>query len=162
MATQTRPDAAPVYRMMLKDLWDCLPTVVVAGPNRRRTWLYVHALTPLVLRLHPPVVHFLRTVLSELANEPDRVPAGRSLPANPQLSYPECRVVGQGDDMWLYVFAATPSAVRLYPRTVTFLQDVLAELPARPELWANHVTNTDPTLLPSVLRRRRGSDLDDM
>jgi len=162
MATQTRPDAAPVYRVLLKDLWDCLPTVVVAGPNRGRTWLYVHALTPLVLRLHPPVVHFLRNVLSELTDEPDRMPAGRSLPANPHLSYAECRVVGHGDDMWLYVFAATPGAVRLYPRTVTFLRDVLADLPARPEPWADHVRNADPAQASAVLGRRRGADLGDV
>lgn len=54
-----------VCRVSLKDS-ERFPTFVVAGPTRHLVWLYAHDLTPTVLRLHPPVVRFLRTALTEL------------------------------------------------------------------------------------------------
>ena len=128
MAQKLMADS-PVYRVMLKDLLDSLPTCVVAGPNRHRTWLYVHTPTPLVLRLHPQVVDFLRDVLAELA---DGHTLHRSLGKDPTMSYPDCLVVGHGNRAWLHVFATTPSAVKLHPRTVDFLQEAMADLPATP------------------------------
>ena len=132
MANRSPAGALPVYQVMLKDLQDSLPTCVIAGPNRYRTWLYVHALTPMVLRLHPQVVDFLRDALTDLA---EGRTLHRSLRKDPTMSYPDCLVVGQGDRAWLHVFAATPSAVKLHPRTVGFLQDALADLPATPARW---------------------------
>ena len=91
---------------------------------------------PLVLRLHPPVVRFLRDVLAELA-EPPAGPAVehtafyRLLPRATELSHPDCVVAGRcPQDAWLHVFAATPGAVRLVPAVVEFLTDALADLPA--------------------------------
>lgn len=101
----------PVYWATIRD-FDCLPTCVVAGPNRRMTWLYVHATTPTVLRLHPPVVRFLHDVLAQLPSKSSR---SRSwvLPRDTGLSHPQC-VTGFGDGQpWLYVFAATPSTIPL-------------------------------------------------
>jgi hypothetical protein len=49
------------------------------------------------------------------------------------MSYPECAVVPGGDRdqvAWLFVFAATPSAVRLCPDLTRFLREALADLPA--------------------------------
>ena len=66
--TRSRNAWAPVYRLLLKSQWrgEGVPTCVVAGPNRHRAWLYVHAATPTVLRLHPQVVRFLLDALREL------------------------------------------------------------------------------------------------
>jgi hypothetical protein len=106
---------------------DSLPTCVVAGPNRRMTWLYVHATTPTVLRLHPPVVRFLRDVLDELPKV-----SGKSwlLPRDTSLTYPQCVTGWRDTQMCLYVFAATPSTIPLAPRIVAFLREALADLPA--------------------------------
>ena len=119
----------PLYRVLLKDS-DCFPTCVVAGPDRRRAWLYVHATTPTVLRLHPPVVEFLLTTLAEWDGADAMV---RSLPADSSVSYPGCVAVGRDGKAWLYVMSATPSVVPLFPRLVSFLRDVLAELPTVPD-----------------------------
>lgn len=117
-----------VYRAMTRHL-DSLPTCVVAGPNHRLTWLYVHATTPTVLRLHPPVVRFLRDVLAELPEVPGE---SRSwlLPRNSKLSHPQCVTYWSDAHTWLYVFTATPSAIPLAPRIVAFLREALADLPA--------------------------------
>jgi len=116
-----------VYRAMVRD-WDSLPTCVVAGPNRKMTWLYVHATTPTVLRLHPPVVRFLRDVLAELPEVSDKL--RWVLPRDTSLTHPQCVTGGRDGQLWLYVFAATPSTIPLAPRIVAFLREALADLPA--------------------------------
>jgi len=132
MARRPRNEWAPVYRILLKSSWygDCVPTCVVAGPNRHRAWLYVHTTTPTVLRLHPQVVRFLHDSLTELATPTDNGISCWSLPKRTDVSYPGCVVNRYNDDAWLYVHAATPSTVRLVPSVVEFLLDALAELPA--------------------------------
>ena len=131
----SRTEPSPVYRCIRKDSRSH-PTCVVAGRDRRTAWLYVHGATPMVLRLHPPVVRFLRDVLAEVAGLPARPvvelgPLYRHLPRHSELSHPDCVVAGRSRrDTWLHVFAATPSAVRLVPRLVDFLGDALADLPA--------------------------------
>lgn len=50
--------AVPVHHI-LRNTPGANPTLVVAGAHPRETWLYVHSLTPTVLRLAPPVVAFL-------------------------------------------------------------------------------------------------------
>jgi len=127
----------PVYRCVLKDS-ESHPTCVVAGHDRRNCWLYVHATTPTVLRLHPPVVQFLWEALARVAAMPDWPVPGFGpvhwwLPRNTAASYPDCAVTGRSRrDTWLYVYAAAPSAVKLVPQLVEFLQDVLVDLPAAP------------------------------
>jgi len=106
---------------------DGLPTCVVAGPNRRMTWLYVHGTTPTVLRLHPPVVRFLRDALAELPEVPDE---SWVLPRDARMTYPQCVAGWRDAQLWLYVFAATPSTIPLAPRIVAFLCAALADLPA--------------------------------
>jgi len=119
--------SGPVYRAMVRD-WDSLPTCVVAGPNRHMTWLYVHTPTPTVLRLHPPVVRFLGDVLAEL---PEVSSHSRwMLPRNTGLTHPQCVTGWHEGQLWLYVFAATPSAIPLVPRIVAFLREALDDLPA--------------------------------
>ena len=56
----------PVYRILLKSSDYSNPTCVVAGQNTRESWLYVHAATPVALRLTPNVVRFLRDALAGL------------------------------------------------------------------------------------------------
>jgi hypothetical protein len=124
MAKQSA-EPKPVYRAMIRHL-DNLPTCVVAGPSRRVTWLYVHATTPTVLRLHPPVVRFLRDVLAELPE----VSRSWMLPRDTSLSHPQCVTYWRDAQAWLYVFAATPSTIPLAPRIVAFLREALADLPA--------------------------------
>jgi hypothetical protein len=126
-----------MYRLLSKDLRYRQPTMVVAGPHRRNTWLYVHATTPTVLRLHPPVVAFLRDALDELTATgvgpgPKKVLMW-SLPADTHASYPDCVVLRDGAGAaWLHVHAASPSTVRLHPVVIEFLRDALADLPAHP------------------------------
>src|SRR5215470_14175634 len=98
--------SSPVYRALVRD-WDALPTCVVAGPNRRMTWLYVHAATPTVLRLHPPVVRFLRDMLAKFPESSQRSTSW-VLPNDTKLSYPQCVTGWASGQSWLYVFAATP------------------------------------------------------
>lgn len=119
---------SPVYWAMVKGR-DSLTTCVVAGPNRHRTWLYVHNPTPTVLRLHSDVIVFLRDVLEQVAHGPTEGNEVWRLPKNTQLSHPECLVVRAGEVVSLHVLAATPTAVHLAPITVKFLSDVLAQLP---------------------------------
>jgi hypothetical protein len=122
----------PVYRASLKD-GDGFPTVVVAGPtrDRGRVWLYVHDLTPTVLRLRPPVVRFLRDALADVADWLVQPEIGRgvlvwTLPR--ETPDPECVLVASGWRVWLHVFAASPSVVRLNTRMVAFLLEALADL----------------------------------
>lgn len=115
----------PVYRVSLKD-YRGFPTFVVAGPDRHRVWLYVHDLTPTVLRLHPPVVRFLLAALTELAGwfeQPvaQRAPVVWTLPR--EDDFPECVLVASHQRAWMHVFAARPSVVRFNPGIVTFLLD---------------------------------------
>lgn len=94
------------------------------------TWLYVHAATPTALRLHPPVVRFLRDVLAALPSRTEPHTSW-SLPRDGRLTYPQCVVTGRRDDeSWLYVLAATPSAIPLTPSIVAFLREALEDLPA--------------------------------
>ena len=135
MSRRSKIDTWPVYRAVFKS--DTNPTCVVAGPNRRSVWLYVHASTPTVLRLHPPVVRFLLDALAELAARAtaagDRAPLHRRLRRDTTLSHPECAVAGHDHtDAWLYVHADAPSAVQLTPTVIAFLTEALAELPAAP------------------------------
>lgn len=137
MDRQSVQPRSPIYRLLRKDLSYCQPTVVVAGPHRRSVWLYVHATTPTVLRLHPPVVAFLRDALDELtAAGLDPGPTGVlvwSLPAATHASYPDCVVLRDGTGAaWLHVYAASPSTVRLHPILIEFLRDALTDLPAYP------------------------------
>jgi hypothetical protein len=120
-----------VYRLLLKSQWrgEGVPTCVVAGPNRHRAWLYVHAATPTVLRLHPQVVRFLLDALRELRAPTGGATACWRLARDTSISYPECVVIRYGDRAWLHLFAATPSAVQLAPPVVEFLVDALTELP---------------------------------
>jgi hypothetical protein len=62
----------PVYRILLKHAHYANPTCVVAGRDPRESWLYVHAATPVALKLTPMVVRFLRDALADLpaASEP--------------------------------------------------------------------------------------------
>jgi hypothetical protein len=92
------------------------------------TWLYVHATTPTVLRLHPPVVRFLRDVLAELPEVSSK--SRWVLPRNTSLTHPQCVTESRDGQLWLYVFAATPSTIPLVPRIVAFLREALADLPA--------------------------------
>ena len=132
MTTPTRADHGPVYRVSLKDYLG-FPTFVVAGPDRHRVWLYVHDLTPTVLRLHPPVVRFLQAALTELAEwferpVSERAPLVWTLPRD--NDYPECVLIASGRRAWIHVFAARPSVIRLNPGIVTFLLDKgLTDLP---------------------------------
>jgi len=121
-----------VYRASLKDDWG-FPTVVVAGPTRKRgrMWLYVHDVTPTVLRLHPPVVRFLLDSLTELGDWFERPRNKRpavvwTLPRSDD--HPECVLVASGQRARLHVFAASPSMVRINERIVAFLLDALADL----------------------------------
>lgn len=132
MGTPSRVE--PVYHCIYNET-GLHPTCVIAGRNRHRAWLYVHAATPMILRLHPPVVRFLRDIAAELTGGPDArvVDFGvmhRWLRKDTQQSYPECLVTGRSRNVWLNVFAATPSSVKLVPQVVDFLQNALADLPA--------------------------------
>jgi hypothetical protein len=134
MSTRSTVEALPVYRVMLRSHSN--PTVVIAGPNRRTAWLYVHTPTPIVLRLHPPVVQFLLDTLRELAEVSDYTTSEppvlhRSLRRDARMSYPECLIAGRDrDDAWLHIYAATPGAVRLTAPVIEFLLEALAILPA--------------------------------
>lgn len=131
--TRSRNARTPAYRAMLRSSWrgENLPTCVVAGPDRHRTWLYVHAPSPTILRLHPRVVRFLLDALGDLSASTTGDTACLRLPKNTSVSYPECIIIRHHNEQaWLYVLAATPSAVRLAPPVVKFLMDILAELPA--------------------------------
>lgn len=152
MSERAKHAWAPVYRVLLKSSWqgEALPTCVVAGPNRHRAWLYVHAATPTVLRLHPQVVHFLLDALTGVVTPAAGTgTACRQLRRDTAISYPECVVIRYGSRAWLHVFAATPSAVLLAPPVVKFLLDALAELPAlRPaSAPADSTTATAPVRL---------------
>ena len=68
MTARTGAGRGPVYHASLKD-WEGFPTVVVAGPDRDRVWLYGHGPSvPTVLRLHRPVVRFLVDALADVAD----------------------------------------------------------------------------------------------
>ena len=65
---------SPVYRILLKGADYSNPTCVVAGVSVRRSWLYVHASTPVALKLTPPVVRFLLDALADLPSAPAASP----------------------------------------------------------------------------------------
>lgn len=71
MAKRSEAGARPVYRILLKDSQYLNPTCVVAGRNPRESWLYVHAATPVALKLTPAVVHFLQAALADLPASAD-------------------------------------------------------------------------------------------
>lgn len=121
--------ADPVYRVLLRDSNDVQHTCVVSGPRRGMVWLYVHASAPTVLRLHREVVGFLRPVLEVLA-DPDSGNGPWFWTLHRSSLYPTCVVTGWGRQVWLHVFAQSPTAVRLTQPVVAFLADALADLPA--------------------------------
>jgi len=119
-----RAAAGPVYRAVLKDSVTH-PTCVVAGQDRHHAWLYGHATTPMVLRLHPPVVTFLRATLAELHQlsttlVAEIVPFCRSLARDVKLSYPDCVVIGPESSRGLVacVRPRTSNVVKLVPDLV--------------------------------------------
>ena len=61
-------ESEPYYRVLPRG--HCTPNqhpkCVIAGPNRRKAVLYIHAATATLLPLTPQLVAFLRTVLAEL------------------------------------------------------------------------------------------------
>ena len=73
---------------------------MISGKDRHHAWLYVHARTPMVLRLHPQVVRFLRDVIAELERprDPNAVDFDlvyHRLERDTTISYPELRVSGR-------------------------------------------------------------------
>jgi len=120
--------ADPVYRVLLRDSNDVLHTCVVSGPRRGMVWLYVHAPAPTVLRLHREVVGFLRPALTVLA-DPEAGNGPWFWTLHRSDLYPTCVVTGWGRQVWLHVFAQSPTAVRLTRPVVAFLADALADLP---------------------------------
>jgi hypothetical protein len=79
--------------------------------------------------LHPPVVRFLCDVLAELP-EVSSESTSWVLPRDTSLTHPQCVTGWRNNQLWLYVFAATPSTIPLAPRIVAFLREALADLPA--------------------------------
>jgi hypothetical protein len=130
----------PICRVMTKDV-DGVATFAVYGPNRKLVWLSVHSVTPTVVRLWPEVVRFLRDTLDELA-DPSNASMMWRLPRSD--IHPEYVVIKVPDGSpWLYVFAASPNAIRLTPDRVTFLREALADLPAMaPEHVDRHSRRT--------------------
>ncbi|MGH8572655.1 MAG: hypothetical protein ACREX8_08775 [Gammaproteobacteria bacterium] len=128
------------YRLLVNDR-NGLPTTVIAGPDRRRAWLYVHARTPTVLRLHPPVVRFLRDALTDLNNwlEPSTTERGTLtwiLSRRDYYNYPDCILTARDGQAWLNVLAATPSTVQLHRPLMNFLRATLAQLPTAKRSYA--------------------------
>lgn len=121
--------AGPVYRVLLRNSSSVVHTCVVAGPHRRMVWLYGHGVSPMVLRLVPEVVGFLRGVLADM--ERDRGAARHwSLPTGRVNRHPALVVSDDRERVVLHVLAQSPSTLDLTAPVVTFLADVLAELPA--------------------------------
>ena len=139
----------PLCRIMPKH-HDSHPTCMIIGPNRHTTWLTVHAPTPTLLRLHPPVVGFLHEALTQIVTTADPS-LTLTLAKDTQLYFPACVVTGCRDgEAWLYVCAATPSAVRLHRRLIQFLREALADLPATPPIDAKPADRTGPPPLASI------------
>jgi len=134
MSRLTVAGRGPVYCVSLKD-WEGFPTVVVAGPDRERVWLYGHGpCVPTVLRLHRPVVRFLVDALADVADwfdQPRKCRGGLlwTLPRG-GVDYPECVLVASDARAWLQVYAMAPSVLRLNERIVAFLRQAVADLPA--------------------------------
>lgn len=124
-------ESGPICRVMTR--WDDgVATFSVFGVDRTLIWWAVHALTPTVVRLWPHVVRFLRDALDELSDPANQTTAWRLPHAKGQYN-PEIVVFRAPDgDPWLYVFAASPNAVRLTPARVAFLREALADLPPQP------------------------------
>lgn len=133
---------------MMKVIYRCLyhesgsnPTCVISGKDTHHAWLYIHDRTPMVLRLHPQVVQFLRNVIAELdaPRDPCVVDLGLvywRLERDTSISYPELLVSGRlRRAVWLNVYAATPSSLLLVPKVVDFLRDSLVDLPATPAVF---------------------------
>lgn len=120
---------SPVYRVLLRNSSSVVSTIVVAGPHRRMVWLYGHGVSPMVLRLGPEVVGFLRGVFEDLRRE--RGTARHwSLAAGRANRHPGCVVTDDGERVALHVLAQSPSTLDLTEPVVAFLADVLGELPA--------------------------------
>jgi hypothetical protein len=115
---------------------------VIAGQDRYHVWFNAYDRTPMVLRLHPQVVHFLRDVLAELdacwnSGVVECDVLYRRLPRDSTMSYPELLVMGRiHKAVWLNAYAATPSALLLVPPVVDLLREGLADLPATPAVHA--------------------------
>lgn len=126
MSTRS-PAQRPICQVMTRGT-DGTATFAVYGPNRNMVWLSVHAVTPTVVRLWPLVVRFLRDTLDELT-DPFSTTIMWQLPA--ATAHPEYIVIRvPDDDPWLYLFAASPNAIRLTEDRQAFLRDALANLPA--------------------------------
>jgi hypothetical protein len=121
-------ESGPICRVMTR--WDDgVATLSVFGPNRTMIWWAVHATAPTIVRLWPHVVRFMRDALDELSDSTNQTTAWR-LPYKVAEYNPEIAVFRVKDGHpWLYVFAASPSAVRLTPARVSFLREALADLP---------------------------------
>lgn len=125
----------PICHVMTRDI-DGLATFAVYGPNRKLVWLSVHALTPTVVRLWPLVVRFLLDTLDELTDRSNTTVTWRLPKTSINPEYVVIRVpVG---DPWLYIFAASPNAIRLNPKRIAFLQEALANLPAMAAECVDH------------------------
>jgi hypothetical protein len=122
-----------VCRVMTRGV-DGVATFAVYGPSRDMVWLSVHALTPTVVRLWPLVVRFLRDALADLA-DPTNATIVWQLPRTDE--YPEYVLLRvPGGDPWLYIYAASPNAIRLTEDRRAFLREALADLPT---MAAEHV-----------------------
>jgi hypothetical protein len=99
----------PVCQVMTRDV-DGVATFVVYGPNRDLMWLFVHTVTPTIVRLWPLVVRFLRDILDALTDPSNptllwRLPSATAHPEYVAIKVP-------GGDPWLYIFAVSPNAIR--------------------------------------------------
>ena len=118
---------APMCQVMTRGI-DGVATFAVYGPDPSMVWLSVHATTPSVIRLWPLVVRFLLDTLDDLA-DPANTTLQWRLPSS--SLHPELVIIRVPDgDPWLYVFAASPSAIDLTDDRKAFLRKALAELPA--------------------------------
>lgn len=148
----------PIYRARWKDI-DGFPTVVVAGPDRERIWLYGHGPSvPTMLRLHRPVVRFLLDALTELTDWLGRPHTARgslmwTLPRR-DSEHPECILIASDARTWLHVYAMTPSVLRMNPPIVAFLRQAMADLPAAEVTEAGRsVSEADDPIPPAGLIR---------
>jgi hypothetical protein len=156
---RTRAGLGLVYRWSFKD-YEGFPTVVVAGPDREHIWLYGHDPMRTMLRLHRPVVRFLLDALADVTDwftqpRKSRGSVVWTLPRNEGV-YPECVLIASDQRAWLHVYAMVPSVLRLNERTVRFLLDAVADLPAAPvNLAARSVSELD--LVPPAAMRETAS-----
>jgi hypothetical protein len=143
--TAKRQPGRPICKVMTRGA-DGTATFAVYGPNQDMVWLAVHAVTPTVVRLWPLVVRFLRDTLDELTDPSNTTVMWRLPPATVHPEYVIIRV--PDGDPWLYLFAASPNAIRLTKDRLAFLQEALAELPtmAAERVDRRHKAMTDTAI----------------